>query len=106
MAAGPVLLEPTVELVIHIPTSDAGTVFSDITSHRRGQVLDQESGGDGTVTIIRAVTPLATVQTYNRDLKSQTSGEGTYTMRPMGYARVPASEQKKVLLELAKQHED
>lgn len=106
MAAGPVLLEPTVELEIHIPTSDAGAIFSDITSHRRGQVLDQESEGDGAVTIIKAVTPLATVQTYNRDLKSQTSGEGTYTMKPVGYARVPASEQKKVLVELAKQHED
>lgn len=106
MAAGPVLLEPTVELEIHIPTSEAGTVFSDITSQRRGQVLDQESEGDGAVTMIRALTPLATVQTYNRDLKSQTSGEGTYTMKPMGYARVPMSEQKKVLAELARQDEE
>ena len=74
-AAGPVLLEPTVELESsHVPTSDcAGTIFSDITSQRRGQVLDQQSEADGAITIIKAqVVPLATVQTYNRDLKSQT----------------------------------
>ena len=106
IAGGPVLLEPTVELNIHIPTADAGTVFSDITSQRRGQVLDQQSEADGAITIIKALAPLATVQTYNRDLKSQTAGEGTYTMKPQGYAKVPASEQKKVIAELARQEDE
>lgn len=106
LSASPVLLEPTVELEIHVPTSDAGTIFSDITSQRRGHVLDQQSEGDGAITMIKAVVPLAAVQTYNRDLKSQTAGEGTYTMKPQGYARVPASEQKKVIAELARQEDE
>lgn len=104
MKAGPVLLEPVMSLAVHIPAGDAGTVLSDLTSQRRGQVLDQES--DGTLTTIKAHVPLATVQTYHRDLKSQTSGEGAFEMEFDHYARVPASEQKKVLAEIGKKHEE
>jgi translation elongation factor EF-G len=32
--AGPVLLEPMMELSIHVPTEIAGAIFSDLTSHR------------------------------------------------------------------------
>ncbi|MEX1024270.1 MAG: elongation factor G [Planctomycetota bacterium] len=102
--AGPVLLEPVMALEVEIPTEDAGTVLSDLTSQRRGQVTDQDS--DGSHTRIRAQVPLATIQTYHRDLKSQTSGEGEFTMEFDHYARVPASEQQKVLAEIGKHHDD
>ncbi|MEM7518639.1 MAG: elongation factor G, partial [Planctomycetota bacterium] len=104
--AGPVLLEPTVELEIHVPTSDAGTIFSDITSQRRGHVLDQWTESDGAITVIKAEAPMSTVQTYNRDLKSQTSGEGFYVQEQKGYSRMPAAEQKRVLAEATLDHGD
>jgi elongation factor G len=97
MGAKPVLLEPVMELEIHIPSDDAGTVFSDLTSQRRGHVLDQSSEADGSITIIKVEAPLATIQTYHRDLKSQTAGEGDYSMTFSRYAPVPAIEQPKVL---------
>jgi len=100
--AGPVLLEPIVEIEIHAPTHAAGSIFSDLTSHRRGQVLDQGNEADGAVTVIRAQAPLATIQTYHRDLKSQTAGEGSYTMRPSHYAQVPPTEQQRVLAQIGK----
>ena len=40
--AGPVLLEPVMKVLIRVPTDDAGTIFSDITSQRRGHVLELE----------------------------------------------------------------
>ncbi len=95
--AGPVLLEPVMEVEIHLPSDSAGAVFSDITSHRRGTVVDQSSEDDGHVTVVKAHVPLATMLTYQRDLKSQTAGEGTYSMTPHHYARVPAAEQAKII---------
>jgi elongation factor G len=102
--AHPVLLEPVMEVEIHAPTHAAGSIFSDLTSHRRGHVLDQDTEAEGTVTVIKAQAPLATMQTYHRDLKSQTAGEGTYSMRVSHYAQVPPAEQQKVLTQYGKKH--
>ncbi len=102
--AAPVLLEPVMELVISIPTDAAGVVFSDLTSHRRGHVFDQWTEADGSITVVKAHAPLSTVQTYHRDLKSQTAGEGAYTMTHVRYAQMPAAEQQKVLAAASKQH--
>lgn len=101
LAAKPVLLEPVMDLEIHVPTDMTGTVFSDLTSHRRGHVLDQATEESGHGTIIKAEAPLATMQTYFRELKSQTAGEGSYSMRFSRYAPMPGPEQKKVLAETA-----
>jgi elongation factor G len=104
--AGPVLLEPVMEVEIHVPTDHAGSIFSDITSQRRGHVVDQWNSADGAVTAIKAHVPLVCMQTYFRDLKSMTAGEGSYTMKMSAYQRVPVVEQQKVLAEFAKKHED
>jgi elongation factor G len=104
--ANPVLLEPVMEMEVHAPTHAAGTIFSDITSHRRGHVVDQGNEADGAVTVIKAEVPLATVLTYHRDLKSQTAGEGSYSMKLTRYAQVPMSEQQKVLQQYGKKHEE
>jgi len=101
--AGPVLLEPVMELEIHVPTEDAGAIFSDITSQRRGHVVDQANEDDGAITVITATAPLAMVQTYHRDLKSQTAGEGNFSMKFSAYARMPAGEQQKIMAAQAKQ---
>jgi elongation factor G len=104
LKAGPVLLEPMMELVIAVPTESAGAIFSDLTSHRRGHVVDQWNEGDGSITVIKAHAPLSTVQTYQRDLKSQTAGEGTFTMSFHDYAQVPSNEQQKILAQIGKMH--
>jgi elongation factor G len=103
--AGPVLLEPVMMVEIHLPAEDAGAIFSDLTSQRRGHVIDQSSEADGAITIVRAHVPLATMLTYHRDLKSQTAGEGTYSMVLDHYARVPANEQQKIIAEKGKKTE-
>jgi elongation factor G len=104
--AHPVLLEPVMVMEIHVPTHAAGTIFSDITSHRRGHVLDQETEADGAITRINAQVPLSAVLTYHRDLKSQTAGEGGFGMKLSHYNQVPATEQQKVLSVYGKKHEE
>ncbi len=102
--AGPVLTEPVMSVEIRVPTEHAGAIFSDLTSHRRGTVHNQESEHDGHVTVIQAHVPLSMMLTYHRDLKSQTAGEGTYTMKPDHYARVPAAEQEKIIAQVGRKH--
>ncbi len=98
--ATPILLEPVMELEVHAPTDDAGQIFSDLTSQRRGHVLDQLT--DGQVTVIKAEVPLSTIQTYHRELKSQTAGEGDFSMKFSRYAPVPGAEQTKILQTLGR----
>lgn len=102
--AGPVLTEPVMSVEIRVPTEHAGAIFSDLTSHRRGTVHNQESEHDGHITVIQAHVPLSMLQTYHRDLKSQTAGEGTYTMKPDHYARVPGAEQEKIIAQQGRKH--
>jgi len=104
--AGPVLLEPIMDVEISVSSDDAGTIFSDITSQRRGTVRDQTSAEGGAVTVIKAHVPLATMQTYHRDLKSQTAGEGMYSMGLDHYARVPGGEQAKIIKDFGKKAEE
>ncbi len=106
MKAAPVLLEPVMSVEIKVPADHAGTIFSDITSQRRGQVVDQASEAEGSITVIQAKVPLATILTYHRDLKSQTAGEGSYTMELDHYAAVPAQEQQRILAEFGKKVEE
>lgn len=102
--AHPVLLEPVMEMLVSVPTESAGSVFSDLTSHRRAHVVDQWNESDGAVTIVKAHVPLSTVQTYQRDLKSQTAGEGSYSLNFHDYQPVPAGEQAKVLARIGRKH--
>lgn len=102
--ANPVLLEPVMELVVSVPSDAAGTVFSDLTSHRRAHVVDQWSEADGAITVVKAHVPLSTVQTYQRDLKSQTAGEGSYSLEFHDYQPMPSGEQAKVLAKIGRKH--
>ena len=106
MKATPVLLEPVMSVEVQVPTASAGAIFSDITSHRRGHVLDQQTEADGAVTVIKANVPLSTMQSYFRDLKSQTAGEGSFSMSLSHYAQVPGGEQQKVLAVYGKKHDE
>jgi translation elongation factor EF-G len=46
------------------------------------------------------------VQTYQRELKSQTAGEGSFTMQLVDYAPVPVAEQQKILAQFGHKHEE
>lgn len=85
--AGPVLLEPVMEIVVTVPDDFMGAILGDLNT-RRARVLGMEqSRGNGVVT---AQVPLAEIQRYATDLRSMTQGRGIYAMKFSHYDIVPS----------------
>ncbi len=96
--ARPVLLEPVMKLEVVVPDECMGDIIGDLNS-RRGKVLgvDPKSGSQ----VIRAHVPMAEVLRYAPDLRSITSGRGTFTMELDGYEDVPPHLAEKIKAEAA-----
>ncbi|MES9831646.1 MAG: elongation factor G [Candidatus Thiodiazotropha sp. DIVDIV] len=92
--AGPVILEPIVN--ISITTSDhfMGDLTGDLAG-RRGQISGTETGRNNTL-IIQGQAPLAELEGYATHLKALTGGEGTYTIEFSHYEAVPPNIQKQL----------
>ncbi|WP_417913418.1 elongation factor G [Candidatus Electronema sp. TJ] len=94
MKASPVLLEPIMELEIHVDKEHVGDVMGDLNS-RRGRVLGMDSNSRRE--IIRAQAPQAEVQLYGLDLTSMTGGRGSFTVKFSHYEEVPAQIAQKII---------
>lgn len=94
--AKPVLLEPIMSMEITVPDECMGDVIGDINS-RRGKVLgvDAKPG----MQVIKALVPLAEVLRYSPDLRSMTSGRGSFTMAFSHYEEVPPHLTEKIIKE-------
>lgn len=86
---GTVLLEPIMDVSVVVPSDHMGDVIGDL-SRRRGLVQDQEQRNDGAV-IVRAHVPLSEMFGYSTELRSMTSGRGTYQMQFDHYEKCPNS---------------
>ncbi|WP_025755240.1 elongation factor G [Mycoplasmopsis cricetuli] len=86
-AIGTVLLEPIMDVAVVVPSDHIGDVIGDL-SRRRGLVNDQEQRNDG-ATIVRAAVPLSEMFGYSTELRSMTSGRGTYQMQFDHYEKCP-----------------
>ncbi len=86
--AGPVLLEPIMDVEVVSPEEFMGDVMGDLSS-RRGQIQGMESRGGGQV--IRAMVPLSEMFGYATTVRSKTQGRATFTMQFDHYAEVPKS---------------
>ena len=84
--AKPVLLEPVMDLLVFIDEQYLGDVLSDLSS-RRGRVQGQESLGGGIIEVIAQV-PQSELLRYATDLRSITSGTGSFEMTFNHYAPV------------------
>jgi elongation factor G len=85
--AGPVLLEPVMEIKVTVPDAFMGAILGDLNT-RRGRVLSMEQArGNG---IVSALVPLAEIQRYATDLRSMTQGRGIYSMKFSHYDIVPS----------------
>ena len=76
--AGPVLLEPFAKLSVYIDNQYLGDILSDLSS-KRGRVLGQEDLG-GNMVQVNAEVPQAEMLNYAIDLKSMTSGTGSFEL--------------------------
>lgn len=76
--AGPILLEPIMNLTVFVDAHYLGDIMSDL-SGRRGHILGQTSLGGG-IEEIRAQVPHHELLKYAIDLRSMTSGTGSFDM--------------------------
>ena len=95
----PTLLEPIVNISIEIPDEYMGDVIGDLNS-RRGKVLGMDSPGHHQ--IIKGQVPLAEILKYAPDLRSMTSGRGTFTYEHSHYEEVPSYIAEKIVAESKK----
>jgi elongation factor G len=101
--AKPILLEPVMTMEIVVPDECMGDIIGDLNS-RRGKVLgvDPKSGSQ----VIRAHVPMAEVLRYAPDLRSMTSGRGSFSMELSGYEEVPAHLAEKIKADTAARSEE
>lgn len=76
--AGPILLEPIMSLTVLVQTNYLGDIMSDL-SGKRGRILGQSSLANG-IEEIKALAPAKELLKYAIDLRSITSGTGSFEM--------------------------
>lgn len=84
--AGPVILEPIMNLEVVTPEEFMGDIIGDLSA-RRGRVesMDDRFGAK----VIKAFVPLAELFGYTTDIRSMTQGRAASTMELDHYADVP-----------------
>jgi len=86
MEAGPVLLEPILEVEVRVPDRNLGDIMSDLNT-KRGRIAGTEP--DGSWQLVRATVPEAEMQRFALDLRSLTQGRGSFTTRFSHYEELP-----------------
>lgn len=86
LQAGPVLLEPIMNVEVVISDEFMGAISGDINS-RRGRVMGMETRSK--YQVLKAQVPLSEMFTYAADLRSMTGGRGSYSMSFSHYEIVP-----------------
>ncbi len=94
--ARPVLLEPIMNVTIYVPDKYMGDITGDL-SHRRGRIVTVDAA-DG-MQAIKAQVPQAEMFTYSGDLRSVTSGRGSFEMEFSHYEQVPSHVAQKIVAE-------
>ena len=85
--AGPVLLEPILNVRITVPQDHMGDVLGDLNTRRAHvQGMENERGRS----VVTAQVPQAEMLRYTSELRSLTGGRGVFTMKVSHYQVVPA----------------
>jgi elongation factor G len=93
--AGPVILEPIVNISITTSDNFMGDLTGDLAG-RRGQISGTETGRNNTL-VIKGQAPLAELEGYSTQLKAISGGEASYTIEFSHYEPVPVSIQKQLI---------
>lgn len=101
--ANPVLLEPIMELSVYVEQKYVGDVLSDLSS-KRGKVLGEESLGN--IELIKALVPQKELLKYSIDLKSITSGTGSFEVKFDSYQSITGKLADDVIAEAKKNKVD
>lgn len=88
------LLEPIMKATVRVPEDLMGEVIGDLNA-KRGRVLGMDS--EGGTRVLTAEVPLAEMQRYSIDLRSITSGRGSFEMEFARYEEAPPNEAQRVI---------
>jgi elongation factor G len=94
--ARPVLLEPIMNVTVYVPDQYMGDITGDL-NHRRGRIMTVDSV-DG-LQAIKAQVPQSEIFKYASELRSMTSGRGSFEMEFSHYETVPGNITQKVVAE-------
>ena len=97
LKAHPVLLEPIVNMEVTFPEGKMGSITGDLHGKRgRIHATDVLTGG---MAVIRAKAPMSEMMQYQSQLKSVTSGQGSFAMELSHYEPVPPLVQQAIMKE-------
>ncbi|MGE5308782.1 MAG: elongation factor G [Deltaproteobacteria bacterium] len=99
--AGPVLLEPIMDVDVLVTEEFLGQVSGDL-NQRRGRPMGMEAKGK--LQVVKAHVPLSEMFTYASDLRSMTQGKGSFTMHFAHYEQVPAKIAQPIIAKYQAQH--
>ncbi len=104
LMAEPILLEPIDEITVLVPDAYMGDIIGKLNS-KRGRVLGTDPKGKG-LTEIKALIPASELYKYATDLRSQTQGRGSYSLKFSHYDPMPEKLAEKIIEENKKANED
>ncbi|ACI53030.1 translation elongation factor G [Gluconacetobacter diazotrophicus PA1 5] len=96
--AGPVILEPIMDVEVTTPNDHVGDVVGDL-NRRRGMIQNQESSGS--TVMVRAQVPLKEMFGYISHLRSITKGRASFTMQFHHYDPVPRNVAEEIMAKSA-----
>lgn len=92
--AGPVLMEPIMNVKITVPENNMGDILGDLNTRRaRVQGMDTDKGRS----VVTAQVPMAEMLRYTTQLRSLTGGRGIFEMEFDHFERVPAHLQQEII---------
>jgi len=94
--ASPILLEPIMDVKVIVPDQYLGEIMGDFNT-RRGRIMGVDTLGH--LQVVNAQVPQAEMFQYAINLRSMTSGRGTYEMDFSHYDPVPEELTKKIVSE-------
>ncbi|MBI4313795.1 MAG: elongation factor G, partial [Candidatus Omnitrophica bacterium] len=91
--AGPIILEPIMNLEVVVPEEYLGSIVGDLSS-RRCKIVSM--GQRANAKVIKGEVPLAEMFGYATVSRSLSQGRATFTMEPSYYAQVPKNVQEEI----------
>lgn len=101
--ANPTLLEPIMNLNVYVSDQYTGDIISDLNS-KRGRVLGIDNIGGG-IQLIKAKVPQAELLKYSIELRSMTSGTGSFDMEFSHYEPIGGKIAEDVINETKRRRE-
>lgn len=97
LSADPILLEPIDEITVLTPETYMGDIIGKLNS-KRGKILGMDPKGKG-ITEVKALIPESELYKYATDLRSQTQGRASYSLRFSHYDPMPDKLAEKIIEE-------